>query len=169
MDAVSLRGHDMGKKRRLHRDLRPETTTGARLTNIPDPRSRARFQVGDRVGWDDGDMIYLGTIKSHLDGCYVRVQLDDGRICDLPTFAQNLRRVAIPVPGVESSIPEAMVSESVVTHIEATPTPVTVGVDDTLVPIGERAIESDYYETIDTVTAGDMEQTSPNRSPRWRR
>lgn len=166
MDAVNLRRWDMApKKRRSHRDLRPETTTGARWTNIVNAAASARFSIGERVAWDEGSRILLGIVEAFTNDQHMLiVRMENGASATWPTVSARLRRVQ--TPDRPDSVSEIMTG-SVATHVEATPTPV----DDTLVPIGEpaRDIESDYYETIDTVTSGELDPTMPGGSSRWRR
>ncbi len=100
MESINLRGQPMTKRKRKHgRDLRPETTTtGNRWTKIPDPRASARFAVGDRVAWDEGDRILLGTVIAYVpgDSYMVDVRLEDGSITRWATILACFRRVQSP-------------------------------------------------------------------------
>lgn len=130
---------DMAKKRRSSRDLRPEFTgpgVSRMITNIPDPRAAVRFSIGDRVAWDDGGpCLHLGMIDSFIEGsdCEVRVRLDDGRLVDIFSIATSLRRIAVPIPGVEVPAPgfDTSVSETVDRHpldgIRTPPEPTPIG------------------------------------------
>jgi hypothetical protein len=155
----------MGKRRRSHRDLRPETVTGtdARWTGIKDARARMRFQVGDRVAWV-GDSIRLGEVAGFVDddACSARIRWEDGSEEVYPTISARLRHAPRPMPS-------GSVAETVERHpLEGGRTP------SELEPIGAR-IESGYYASVgveDDGQSGDLTEifdaTQPEDNRRTR-
>jgi hypothetical protein len=99
VEFLNLRGHDMSvKRRRLGRELRPETlTTSAKWTGVRDPRATVRFSLDERVIWDQGHgSVILATIVAFVDECTVQVRLENGRTVLWPTFSPRMRRVQTP-------------------------------------------------------------------------
>lgn len=130
MDAVNLRGGwNMGKRRRRsHRDLRPETTgTGARMTNVRDPRSSSRFAPGEQVSWLGGESAeYIGEDPN--DASFAIVRRRDGSLARWPGCLPGMRRLQTPDFGTSEG---------------STPSLIT--------PIGEpvrATAESDYYDAL---------------------
>lgn len=173
MREINLQRWDMAKRRSSRRDLRPELNTNiSRIaTNIPDPRAERRFAMGQRVEWNDGGPIRFGTVVDFIPNapCEVRVRLDDGRLVDLPSFANSLRHASTPIPGVETtylpSIPgiDTSVSETVDRMpFEGSRTPTDEG----------RTVvrDSGFYESVEIETSEDSEEmTVPEQTSRLTR
>lgn len=137
MDAVNLRGWDMTKRRRSHRELRPETGTALR-TRVKSGRT---FMVGDAVAWaPEGAPRVNATIMSFTeDDHWAVVRAEDGCVLAWPCaeirYAQT-PHYADPEPSIR------------------TPTPTGI------TPIGDPLpIASDYYESVDLEVAEETQRT----------
>lgn len=163
---VNLRGCQMVKKTKSRsRNLRPETTTSDKWTNIRNPRATVRFSLDDRVAWDDGEYIIMATVIGfEEDECTVKVKLDNGTVAFWPTVSARLRRVqTAEYTSVETRIENAR----------------TDSVDD-LQPIGVKTSQvSGYYSEVsitpedeDSTTRVqriDLDSTIPGDGDRWKK
>jgi hypothetical protein len=133
---VSLRGYPMVKKsKQRSRNLRPETTTGDKWTNIRNPRATVRFSLDERVAWDDGEYLVMATVIGFdEDECTVKVKLDNGTISFWPTVSARLRRV------------QTSEYQSVATRIDEKQMPTQ---EEEITPIGKPVKEvSGYYSEV---------------------
>jgi len=156
---VSLRGYPMVKKsKQRSRNLRPETTTGDKWTNIRNPRATVRFSLDERVAWDDGEYLVMATVIGFdEDECTVKVKLDNGSVAFWPTVSARLRRV------------QTSEYASVATRVETSPT------EEDLQPIGKLA-SGGYYSEVALISDEDsttrvqridLDSTVPGNSDEW--
>ena len=125
------------KSKTRSRNLRPETTTSDKWTNIRNPRATVRFSLDERVAWDDGEYIVMATVIGFdEDECTVKVKLDNGTVAFWPTVSARLRRVQTPDYISETSI---------ATRIDEARNPS----QSEITPIGKpTSLSSDYYNEV---------------------
>jgi hypothetical protein len=160
---VSLRGYPMVKKSRERtRNVRPETTTGDKWTNIRNPRATVRFSLDERVAWDDGEYLVMATVIGFdEDECTVKVKLDNGTISFWPTVSARLRRV------------QTQEYQSAITRIDDKHIPT----QEEITPIGKPVKEvSGYYSEVSLaededsttrVQRVDLDSTLPGDGDSW--
>ena len=134
------------KRRSFSRDLRPQTNptipTDEKFTNIKQPMAKARFKIGDRVAWDDGECLTLATVLGFTEeACEIKVQLESGKHQIWPTISNRLRRVQTPDYDSNKSVSEMTPS-----------------------PIGRPAVRTDFgeeaSEIYDSLVVDEFEEQS---------